>query len=159
QPPAAAAAATPTQAATRSARSATTPTQAPGSPPRCSRGSRQRSPPPTGSPTEPAAATAAQPRSQAAQPRSPKPSPGRPATPTPPPGPTGYLHPPPGPDNVGNTASISTTVKVDTTGPSAPSVSLSAAAGNTYISGSTVYINAQAGKSGSFQASATSTDS
>src|SRR5262249_39385613 len=63
-----------------------------------------------------------------------------------------------GTDNVGNTASISTTVKVDTSGPSAPSVSLSSATGNTYINGSTVYINAQAGKSGSFQASATSSD-
>src|SRR5262249_39656010 len=50
-------------------------------------------------------------------------------------------------------------IKVDASGPSAPSVSLSAATGNTYISGSTVYINPQAGKSGSFQATATSTDS
>src|SRR5262249_4041478 len=74
-------------------------------------------------------------------------------------GPTCYLYTLTGTDNVGNTTSISTTVKVDTTGPSAPSVSLSAATGNTYISGSTVYINPQAGKSGSFQATATSTDS
>ena len=47
---------------------------------------------------------------------------------------------------------------VDTTGPSAPSLSLSSATGNTYLNGTTAYINAQAGKSGSFQATATSTD-
>jgi hypothetical protein len=73
-------------------------------------------------------------------------------------GPTCYLYTLTGTDNVGNTISISTTVKVDTSGPSAPSVSLSGASGNTYVSGTTVYINAQAGKSGSFQAAATSTD-
>jgi chitobiase/beta-hexosaminidase-like protein len=62
-------------------------------------------------------------------------------------------------DRVGNTTTYtSPDIKVDTSGPSAPSVSLSSATGNTYITGSTVYINAQAGKSGSFQASATSTD-
>src|SRR5207244_10304704 len=64
------------------------------------------------------------------------------------------------PDNVGNVATyVSPSIKVDTTGPSAPSVSLSAASGNTYLSGTTAYINAKAGKSGSFQAAATSTDS
>jgi hypothetical protein len=47
---------------------------------------------------------------------------------------------------------------VDTSAPVAPVVSLSGASGNTFVSGGTVYINAQAGKSGSFQASATSTD-
>jgi Fn3 domain-containing protein len=63
-------------------------------------------------------------------------------------------------DNVGNTTTYSSSdVKVDTTGPSAPSVTLSSATGNTYISGNTVYINSQAGKSGGFQASATSSDS
>src|SRR5262249_46969325 len=63
-------------------------------------------------------------------------------------------------DRVGNTTTYaSPDIKVDASGPSAPSVSLSAATGNTYISGSTVYINPQAGKSGSFQATATSTDS
>jgi hypothetical protein len=62
-------------------------------------------------------------------------------------------------DNVGNTTTYtSPDVMVDTTGPSAPSLSLSSATGNTYISGTTAYINAQAGKSGSFQATATSTD-
>ena len=63
-----------------------------------------------------------------------------------------------GTDNVGNTASISTTVKVDTTGPSAPVVTLSAATGNTFISGSTVYIDPQAGDSGTFAVGATSAD-
>ena len=63
-------------------------------------------------------------------------------------------------DNVGNAATyVSPDIKVDTSGPSAPSVTLSSATGNTFVSGSTVYINAQAGKSGSFQAAATSTDS
>ena len=56
-------------------------------------------------------------------------------------------------DNVGNTTTYtSPDVMVDTTGPSAPSLSLSSATGNTYINGTTAYINAQAGKSGSFQA-------
>src|SRR5205814_6247716 len=73
-------------------------------------------------------------------------------------GPNCYLYTPTGTDNVGNTISISTTVKVDTSGPSAPAVSLSGASGNTYVSGTTAYINAQAGKSGSFQAAATSSD-
>ncbi|HEY5660686.1 MAG TPA: chitobiase/beta-hexosaminidase C-terminal domain-containing protein, partial [Gaiellaceae bacterium] len=60
-------------------------------------------------------------------------------------------------DNVGNTTTYSSgDIKVDTTGPSAPAVTLSSATGNTYINGSTVYINSQAGKAGSFQASATS---
>ena len=54
-------------------------------------------------------------------------------------------------DNVGNTTTYtSPDVMVDTSGPSAPSVSLSSATGNTYINGTTAYINAQAGKSGSF---------
>src|SRR5690348_15606109 len=60
--------------------------------------------------------------------------------------------------NVGNTISISTIVKVDTTAPSAPAITLGNATGNTFISGTTVFVNAQAGKSGSFTASATSTD-
>src|SRR4029077_4370628 len=73
-------------------------------------------------------------------------------------GPPCYLYTLTGLDNVGNTVTITTTVMVDTTGPSAPSLSLSSATGNTYINGTTAYINAQAGKSGSFQAQATSTD-
>jgi hypothetical protein len=73
-------------------------------------------------------------------------------------GPSCYLYTLTGTDNVGNSTSITTLVKVDTSGPSAPSVTLSSASGNTFVSGTTVYINAQAGKSGSFQAAATSTD-
>jgi Fn3 associated len=73
-------------------------------------------------------------------------------------GPNCYLYTLTGIDNVGNTVSISTTVKVDTSGPVGPSVSLSGASGNTFVSGGTVYINAQAGNSGSFQATATSSD-
>ena len=69
-----------------------------------------------------------------------------------------YVYTLTGTDNVGNTVSISTTVKVDTTAPTAPVVTPSAATGNTFVNGATVYINAQAGKSGSFQVSATSTD-
>jgi hypothetical protein len=73
-------------------------------------------------------------------------------------GPSCYLYTLTGTDNVGNTAAISTTVKVDTSAPSAPAITLASASGNTYLSGTTAYINAQAGKSGSFQASATSSD-
>ncbi len=73
-------------------------------------------------------------------------------------GPSCYLYTLTGVDNVGNRVSISTTVKVDTSAPAAPSVSLSGASGDTFVSGGTVYVNAQAGRSGSFQASATSTD-
>jgi hypothetical protein len=69
-----------------------------------------------------------------------------------------YLYTLTGTDNVGNAASVKTTVKVDTTGPSSPTVSLSSATGNTFISGTTVYINAQAGKEGSFKATGASTD-
>jgi Photosynthesis system II assembly factor YCF48 len=63
-----------------------------------------------------------------------------------------------GTDNVGNTATISTTVMLDTSAPSAPAPILSAATGNTYVSGTTVYTNPQAGKSGGFTVTATSTD-
>ncbi len=69
-----------------------------------------------------------------------------------------YLYTLAGVDNVGNATSVATTVKVDTTGPSSPTVSLSSATGNTFISGTTVYINAQAGKEGSFKATGSSTD-
>ena len=73
-------------------------------------------------------------------------------------GPACYLYTLTGTDRVGNVAVISTTVKVDTTAPSAPSPTVSAATGSTFISGSTVFINAQAGKSGGFQAAAMTTD-
>ena len=63
-----------------------------------------------------------------------------------------------GTDNVGNTVSISTVVKVDTTAPSAPVLALSAATGNTFISGTTAFVNSQAGKSGGFTVTATTTD-
>lgn len=63
-----------------------------------------------------------------------------------------------GTDNVGNTASVSTTVQLDTTPPSAPIPTLSAATGNTYVNGTTVYINARAGKSGGFTLGAASSD-
>ena len=69
-----------------------------------------------------------------------------------------YLYTLTGTDNVGNVASISTTVKVDTTGPSAPTPTLSAATGNTFISGTTVFINPQTGKSGGFTVTSNPTD-
>ena len=73
-------------------------------------------------------------------------------------GPTCYLYTLTGIDNVGNTATISTTVMVDTTAPSAPTPTLFAATGSTYVSGTTVYINPQSGKSGGFTVTATPTD-
>lgn len=69
-----------------------------------------------------------------------------------------YLYTLTGTDNVGNTTSVRVTVEVDTTAPSTPSVTVSSATGNTFISGSTVYLNTQTGKSGGFTAGATSTD-
>jgi photosystem II stability/assembly factor-like uncharacterized protein len=63
-----------------------------------------------------------------------------------------------GTDNVGNTAVVLTTVLLDTTAPSAPTPTLSAATGSTYISGNTVYIDPLAGKSGGFTLAATSAD-
>jgi hypothetical protein len=64
-------------------------------------------------------------------------------------------------DNVGNsTTYTSGDVKVETTAPGTltPTASLSAATGNTFISGTTVYVNAQAGKSGGFAATSSPTD-
>jgi hypothetical protein len=69
-----------------------------------------------------------------------------------------YLYTLTGTDNVGNTVAVKTTVRVDNTGPSSPTVSLTSATGNTFISGTTVYLNAQAGKEGSFKATGASTD-
>ncbi len=69
-----------------------------------------------------------------------------------------YLFTLTGLDDVGNTAAVSTTVLVDTTPPSAPALVLTAATGDTFVSGTTAYINAQAGKSGGFTAGATATD-
>jgi hypothetical protein len=64
-----------------------------------------------------------------------------------------------GTDNVGNTAVVSTTVMLDTTAPSAPTATLFAGTGNTYINGTTVYINSQAGESGGFTLASVSSDS
>ncbi len=61
-------------------------------------------------------------------------------------------------DNVGNSAAITTTVQLDTSPPSAPTPTLSAATGNTYITGTTAYINPQAGKTGGFTLTATTLD-
>jgi hypothetical protein len=63
-----------------------------------------------------------------------------------------------GSDNVGNEASVATTVKVDATAPGVPSVALSSALGNTFINGTTVYIDPQTGKSGSFVATGSASD-
>jgi len=64
-----------------------------------------------------------------------------------------------GTDNVGNATSISTTVKVDTTGPATPTLTLSNATGGAYYSGSgtTVFVRPDAA-SGSFDVAASSTD-
>jgi hypothetical protein len=73
-------------------------------------------------------------------------------------GPSCYRYTLTGTDNVGNVSTTTSIVKVDTTGPSAPALTLSGATGNTYISGTTVFTNPQAGRSGSFQVAATPTD-
>jgi hypothetical protein len=73
-------------------------------------------------------------------------------------GPSCYRYTLTGTDRVGNVSTISTIAKVDTTAPSTPALTLSAATGNSFISGSVVYINAQSGKSGGFQVAATTTD-
>ena len=74
-------------------------------------------------------------------------------------GPACYLFTLAGVDNVGNVASVSTTVLVDTSAPSVPVLAVSAATGGTFVSGSTVYVNAQVGRSGGFTVAATSSDS
>ena len=57
-------------------------------------------------------------------------------------------------DNVGNVTSAQTTVKVDTTAPVAPGISFTgASAGNTFVSGSTLYYRPSAG--GTFTVNAT----
>jgi hypothetical protein len=64
-------------------------------------------------------------------------------------------------DKLGNqTAYTSGDVKIETAPPASltPSLTLSSATGNTYVNGTTVYTNPQAGKSGSFVASATASD-
>jgi hypothetical protein len=74
-------------------------------------------------------------------------------------GPSCYRYTLTGTDNVGNVSTTTSIVMVDTSAPSAPALTLSAATGNTYVSGTTVLINPSAGKSGSFTIGATSTDS
>jgi hypothetical protein len=63
-------------------------------------------------------------------------------------------------DNVQNQtqSGASNTVKVDTSAPSTPSLTLSAASGSTYISGTTAFTNPQSGRSGSFQVAASTSD-
>jgi hypothetical protein len=63
-----------------------------------------------------------------------------------------------GADNVGNTASISTIVKVDTTPPSAPALALTAAGSFAFTNGTTAYYNGSSGASSSIAVTATSTD-
>ena len=63
------------------------------------------------------------------------------------------------PDNVGNTTTFtSPDIKVDATAPAAPVLTPTAPTGDTAVTGSTVYINPQAGNSGGFQVQATATD-
>ncbi len=65
-----------------------------------------------------------------------------------------------GTDRVGNAATATSgVVMVDTTAPSAPTVTLSAATGNSFISGTRVFVKPQAGFSGGFTVTATSADS
>jgi hypothetical protein len=61
-----------------------------------------------------------------------------------------------GTDNVGNTVSITTTVKVDTSAPSTPTLTLSNATGNVVISGTSVLFRPSG--SGSFDIGASSSD-
>ena len=66
------------------------------------------------------------------------------------------------PDNLGNQATYTSgDIKIETASPASltPVVSLSGATGTTVISGSTVFTNPQAGKSGGFTVQATASDS
>src|SRR5206468_128544 len=67
-----------------------------------------------------------------------------------------YLYTLTGTDNVGNTASLSTTVKVDTSDPSAPSFAFSNFVGTTSAVGNAVYFLPTS--SGSFDITASSSD-
>ena len=69
-----------------------------------------------------------------------------------------YLYTLTGTDDVGNSAPVSTTVMLDTTPPGAPTPTLSAATGNTFVNGSTVFIDPQAGMSGGFTVTSSPTD-
>src|SRR5581483_7245263 len=64
-------------------------------------------------------------------------------------------------DNVGNTSansSVSGTAEVDTSAPSAPSLSISESSASSYVSGTTVYYNAQGSNTASFTVTGTSSD-
>ena len=64
-------------------------------------------------------------------------------------------------DNVGNTSSPSTATadaKIDTTAPSAPALTLSESSALSYVSGTTLYYNAQGSNTASFTVDGTSTD-
>ena len=63
-----------------------------------------------------------------------------------------------GTDNVGNTVSISTIVKVDTSPPSTPVLTLSDSGNFAFTTGTTVYYNGTTGAASSFTVTATSTD-
>ena len=61
-------------------------------------------------------------------------------------------------DNVGNSASVSTTVKVDTTAPSTPSLAFSGLSANTYYNASTNTLYFRPATGGAFTVTASSTD-
>jgi hypothetical protein len=63
-----------------------------------------------------------------------------------------------GADNVGNTASIRTIVKVDATAPTAPALAVTTSGNYAYADGTTVYYNGTTGTSSSFTVSATTSD-
>src|SRR2546429_4510531 len=67
-------------------------------------------------------------------------------------GPTCYLYTLTGTDNVGNTVAISIRVKAYIRAPATPPVPLATSTCNTYISGTTDYLNAQAYNLSSFDA-------
>jgi hypothetical protein len=63
-------------------------------------------------------------------------------------------------DQLGNQTTYTSNVdaKIDTSVPSVSAVTPSNASGNTFVNGSTVWVNGQAGKSGAFDVGATATD-
>src|SRR2546428_7340029 len=65
-------------------------------------------------------------------------------------------------DNVGNTSSASSAsadAKVDTSAPSAPSLTLSESSSLSYVNGTTLYYNAQGSNTDAFTVAGTSSDS
>jgi large repetitive protein len=64
-----------------------------------------------------------------------------------------------GTDNVGNTAQIQTIVKVDTTPPSTPVLTITPSGSFAFVNGTTVYYNGTTGTSSSVAISATTSDS